>query len=248
MQQSRKLFLLISFVLSFWFLFTLGCARKPALIPKGTMPDEQRGAAVEKTSPRLVPIPSPLTKEPVAPEPLKPAATLPDVKPEPKVEPKVPELKEATVRAEPAKTLVAPMEKKEDAPAAPLLKEEPVKDKIPTAKVDRVTLADINFDYDKYTLKPEAREILRQHAQWLLKQTDYTLIIEGHCDERGSHEYNLALGERRALEAMKYLVALGVAENNIQTISYGKELPLDPRSNEEAWAKNRRAHFIVKFK
>jgi peptidoglycan-associated lipoprotein len=107
------------------------------------------------------------------------------------------------------------------------------------------TLADINFDFDNYSLKPGAREILKGHAAWLAKNKDSKLVIEGHCDERGTTEYNLALGERRAAEAKKYLTELGVDAKIMKTISYGKEMPLDPGHTEEAWAKNRRDHFVV---
>ena len=104
---------------------------------------------------------------------------------------------------------------------------------------------DIHFDFDKFNLKPEAREMLRQHADCLLEHLNFEVVIEGHCDERGTMEYNLALGERRAASAMKYLVNLGVDKERLTTVSYGEELPLDPGQNAEAWAKNRRAHFIV---
>ena len=106
-------------------------------------------------------------------------------------------------------------------------------------------IGDINFDFDKYSLRPEARDILKGHAAWLAKNKDYKMVIEGHCDERGTTEYNLALGERRAAEAMKYLAGLGVDAKRMKTISYGKEMPLDPGQTEEAWAKNRRDHFVV---
>ncbi len=104
---------------------------------------------------------------------------------------------------------------------------------------------DINFDFDKFNLKPEAREILKQHADYLAKNADKNVTIEGHCDERGTSEYNLALGERRAKGAMKYLKGLGISEKRMKTVSYGEEKPLDPGQNEEAWAKNRRDHFVV---
>jgi peptidoglycan-associated lipoprotein len=104
---------------------------------------------------------------------------------------------------------------------------------------------DIHFDFDKFALKPEARSILKKQADWLSKNKDYKVRIEGNCDERGTVEYNLALGERRAKEAMKFLVELGVDAIRIKTISYGKEKPLDPGHEEEAWAKNRRDHFVV---
>ncbi len=78
-----------------------------------------------------------------------------------------------------------------------------------------------------------------------MKYSTVKIQIEGHCDERGTAEYNLALGERRANSAKKYLVSLGIPADRLSTISYGKEMPLDPGHNEEAWAKNRRAHFII---
>jgi len=117
-------------------------------------------------------------------------------------------------------------------------KEQAAKGKIPGI------FEDILFDYDKYNLKPEAREMLKKDAAWLAKHKNYNVTIEGNCDERGTVEYNLALGERRAAEAMKYFVELGIDKKRIKTISYGKERPLDPGHNEEAWAKNRRDHFV----
>ncbi len=101
----------------------------------------------------------------------------------------------------------------------------------------------IYFDFDKYDLKPPAKVTLRQKADFLKKNPQYSVRIEGHCDERGTNEYNLALGERRANAAKKFLMALGVSESRITTISYGEERPVDPRHNEEAWAKNRRDEF-----
>jgi len=115
-------------------------------------------------------------------------------------------------------------------------------------KEQKVGFEDIGFTYDKAVIEPAAREIMKKHAAWLLKNKNYTLVIEGHCDERGTVEYNLALGQRRADAAMKYLVDLGVNRADVATISYGKERPLDPGQNEEAWAKNRRANFTVKLK
>jgi len=105
--------------------------------------------------------------------------------------------------------------------------------------------ADIHFAYDRSDLRPDARKILDMHAKWLKAHPEFKARIEGNCDERGTVEYNMALGQRRAASAMKYLVDLGVAKNRLSTISYGKERPLDPGHNEEAWAKNRRDHFSV---
>lgn len=106
-------------------------------------------------------------------------------------------------------------------------------------------MTDIHFDYDTYNLKAEDREILKNHAEWLNKNQKVKIMIEGHCDERGTAEYNLALGERRALEAKNYIVKLGVVEKRVSTVSYGKERPLDPGHNETAWAKNRRDRFVL---
>ncbi len=106
-------------------------------------------------------------------------------------------------------------------------------------------LKDIHFDFDKYDIRPGDAEILKENAALLMKNPSVKIQIEGHCDERGTAEYNLALGERRANSAKRYLSSLGLTVNRISTISYGKEKPLDPGHNEEAWAKNRRDHFIV---
>ena len=104
---------------------------------------------------------------------------------------------------------------------------------------------DIYFPYDSAALTPEAQEVLRKKAAWLQENPTAKVTIEGHCDERGTNEYNLALGEARAQSTKNYLVDLGVSADRIGTISYGEERPLDPGTTEEAWAKNRRAHFVI---
>jgi len=106
-------------------------------------------------------------------------------------------------------------------------------------------VSDINFDFDSSAIGPDAREILNVNADFLSKNRVSAIVVEGHCDERGTAEYNMALGQRRAQETKKYLVNLGINESKITTISYGDERPLDTGNNEEAWAKNRRAHFVV---
>ncbi len=106
-----------------------------------------------------------------------------------------------------------------------------------------VRFENIHFDFDKSFIRPDAKPILAQVAEYLKGHPDARLRIEGHCDERGTSEYNMALGERRASAASKYLQNLGVAGSRLSTISYGEERPLDPGHNEEAWAKNRRAVF-----
>ena len=108
--------------------------------------------------------------------------------------------------------------------------------------------ADIHFDFDKFNLREEDRAILQKYADWLNGNRDVAIIVEGHCDETGTAEYNLALGERRANAAARFLIDLGIDAKRIKTISYGKEHPLDPGHNEEAWARNRRAHFVASVK
>jgi peptidoglycan-associated lipoprotein len=114
-----------------------------------------------------------------------------------------------------------------------------------TTEEVKLEFRDIQFDYDKYDLTYEAREILARHATQLQENTDIKILIEGHCDERGTIEYNLALGEKRANAVKQYLINYGIALRRLSTISYGKERPADPRHNEAAWAKNRRAAFII---
>ncbi|MCK4939270.1 MAG: peptidoglycan-associated lipoprotein Pal [Rhodospirillaceae bacterium] len=104
----------------------------------------------------------------------------------------------------------------------------------------------VHFDFDKYNLLPEARYTLQQQAAWLAANEGVSITVEGHADERGTREYNLALGERRAQATADYLMVLGVSKGRVQTVSYGKERPEDPGSNEAAWAKNRRAVSVVK--
>ena len=151
---------------------------------------------------------------------------------------------EATAKEEAARKLAAEQQKedvkelalKRDAAAAA------------AAEKEQTAFEDIYFVFDKSTIEPEAREILKRLASLLGSNKNYSLVVEGHCDERGTVEYNLALGQRRADAAMKYLVDLGLDKGSIKTITYGKERPLDPGHDEEAWAKNRRAHFLTTLK
>jgi peptidoglycan-associated lipoprotein len=106
-------------------------------------------------------------------------------------------------------------------------------------------LEDVHFDYDQANLGDQARAILEKHALWLQNHRQAKVTIEGHTDERGTVDYNLALGDKRARTTREYLVSLGVAGDRLTTVSFGKERPLDPASNEAAWARNRRAHFVV---
>lgn len=121
---------------------------------------------------------------------------------------------------------------------------EPPQKAVVAEPVQKITLETIYFDFDKFDLREPDRVILTKNAELLLNKIKSNVQIEGHCDERGSAEYNLALGERRARSAMNYLVTLGVPADRLSIISYGEEKPIDPGQNEEAWAKNRRAQFV----
>ena len=107
-------------------------------------------------------------------------------------------------------------------------------------------LGDVYFEFDRADLSEESRSRLARNADWLRSHPEFEVRIEGHCDERGTNEYNLALGERRAKATMNYLVGQGVQANRITIISYGKERPTCTEHSEACWAKNRRAHFLVK--
>lgn len=115
----------------------------------------------------------------------------------------------------------------------------------PSEFTESANLKDVFFDFDKYDIRPGDAKILDANATWL-KSNNNLVLIEGHCDERGTNEYNLALGERRAKSAMNYLVAQGVQASRVTIISYGEERPTCTEHTEECWAKNRRAHFLVK--
>ncbi|MBI2026713.1 MAG: peptidoglycan-associated lipoprotein Pal [Deltaproteobacteria bacterium] len=106
-------------------------------------------------------------------------------------------------------------------------------------------LRTILFDFDMYNIREDARGILERNAQYLKDNSSVEIQIEGHCDERGSNEYNMALGQRRANAAKHYLVGLGISANRLSTVSYGEEKPVDETSTPSAWDKNRRAEFRV---
>lgn len=110
---------------------------------------------------------------------------------------------------------------------------------------ERGWVHDAYFDYDRNALTGDAQQALNDSAQWLRAHGDITVVLEGHCDERGTEQYNLGLGDRRANTAREYLVAQGVDAGRIKTVSYGEERPFEDGHAEEAWAKNRRAHFVL---
>ena len=110
---------------------------------------------------------------------------------------------------------------------------------------DMFLTEDIFFEFDSAVLLAEAQAILKKKAEWLINNPEAAATIEGHCDERGTNEYNLALGDRRASSAKAFLVNLGIAGSRLTCVSYGEERPADPGHDEEAWAKNRRDHFTI---
>ena len=106
-------------------------------------------------------------------------------------------------------------------------------------------LGEVYFAFDSFDLSPDARATLKRHADWLKSNSSARVEIEGHCDDRGTNEYNLALGAKRAQAAKDYLVSLGIAGDRLSTISYGEELPVCREENEDCWQKNRRDRFVV---
>ena len=128
---------------------------------------------------------------------------------------------------------------------------------VPSDSISSASLDDLNrnsplkpvfFDYDSAELAPLAQAALTENAAVLKRYSSWTVTIEGHCDERGTAEYNLALGERRAVAARTYLVSLGIPADRLRTVSYGKEFPFDPGHDDGAYANNRRAHFVITAK
>lgn len=125
------------------------------------------------------------------------------------------------------------------------IKEPPTMEFTDPAGEAKSILKPVYFDYDKSNIRPEFQAVLENVAKWMTKTPERQLLIEGHCDERGTDEYNLALGERRSLAVRRYLVALGVSTDRLHTISYGEEKAADAGHDESSWAKNRRAEFKV---
>jgi peptidoglycan-associated lipoprotein len=147
------------------------------------------------------------------------------------------------------KTPAPPTPVKEPIPVPP----EPVlEDSVASKSIDDLNrdspLQPAFFEYDSADLTPDAQKVLDANAGLLQKYSTWMISIEGHTDERGTAEYNLALGERRASAARSYLVSLGIPATRLRTVSYGKEFPFEPAHEESAWSKNRRAHFVITTK
>ncbi len=153
------------------------------------------------------------------------------------------------------KVKVIPPTEKKVARTGEEVKEKPIpKPVVQEESIEDMSLEEINrkgylqrihFDFDKYNIREDQKPILIKNAQWLKAHPTVKILIEGHCDERGTEEYNLALGEKRAKAVRDFLISLGISPDRIKIVSYGKSRPLDPRHNEEAWAKNRRAEFVI---
>ena len=156
----------------------------------------------------------------------------------------------------PSPTTSSPTPSKPPAPPEPVPETTPVPAE-PTPIEANLSLDEINknspfqpvfFALDSYEVDGTGQQALNADAALLKKNPSWVITIEGHCDERGTAEYNLALGEKRALAAKTYLVSLGIPADRLRTVSYGKEFPFDPGHDEGAWLKNRRAHFVVTSK
>jgi peptidoglycan-associated lipoprotein len=150
-------------------------------------------------------------------------------------------------------TVTPPPEPPTPAPEPTTVPPEPVaEDAIASGSIDDINrnspMRPVFYGFDLSEVDAEGQRVLQANADVLRKYSTWQISIEGHCDERGTAEYNLALGERRAVAARNYLVSLGISADRVKTVSYGKEFPFDPGHDEGAWAKNRRAHFVVTAK
>jgi peptidoglycan-associated lipoprotein len=146
--------------------------------------------------------------------------------------------------APPVEEDITPAEEVPPPPPPPVEEEEPAV--IEEEELEPLVLGDIFFDFDKYSIKSEFKGVLEANAELLMSRPGAVLVIEGHCDERGTAEYNLALGEKRAKAAMDFYMAYGVDADRLSMISYGEERPFEYGHDENAWKMNRRAHMVVK--
>jgi len=131
-------------------------------------------------------------------------------------------------------------------PPPPPIEEKEVPEEVEEVEPEPIVLADVFFDFDKYNIKDKYKDDLIKNADQIMARDEIKVVIEGHCDERGTKEYNLALGEKRAKAVRDFYTAYGVEPGKLEIISYGEEKPFAMGHNEEAWAKNRRAHMVVK--
>jgi len=154
--------------------------------------------------------------------------------------------KKKAPKTEPVKESVEKVDEEVPQIERPMLSEEELFEKRSLEEVNKAGyLKRIHFDFDKYDLKDNMKPVLNRNADWLLKHPPVEILIEGHCDERGTFEYNMALGEKRAEAALNYLVSLGVKPERIKIISYGKNRPLVKGMDEESYYQNRRDEFVI---
>lgn len=161
-----------------------------------------------------------------------------------------PQLAEPEIKSQAAVTAQEPAQKRPEIRPAERISEQQLakiatKDETSGRIEEKAMFDDIHFDYDKYEVRSEAQAVFQTIASWLLKNPSAKILIEGHCDERGTNEYNLALADRRAKSVRDYLIALGTTSGKVEMVSYGEEKPLCTEHTEECWAKNRRAHFVI---
>lgn len=163
----------------------------------------------------------------------------------------LPEKQEATVAKKEAKE-EKPAIKEERVAEQPIM--EASKEKAEAAVIDELgaitektgMLLTVYFDFDRFTIRDDMQSVFEKNAEWLKKNSNVKIQIEGHCDERGTNEYNIALGERRAQSIREYLVNYGINPSRLSTISYGEEKPVAPGHDEDSWTKNRRGEFVIK--
>lgn len=196
--------------------------------PKAVKKEEVKAPAPEEKGPQVLPPPTPEAK----PEKKVEEAKKPEVAKKSEEQIREEEIREREARAREA------AKKAEEARAREAAK--------PPEKPFSLKDVTIHFDFDSSVLSTQAKDYLDKIASFLMKNPSIKIEIDGHTDERGTNEYNLALGQRRADSARKYLEDLGIAPKRIGTLSYGEEMPIDPGHNEEAWVKNRRSEFIEK--
>lgn len=230
-----------------------GCAAKQAVSEKPSVLGEEGRPGIARPAPPAV---APMERRPeaLAPTERRPEAVLP-VRPGEVARPPReavpagreearPGVREEIIRPRPGEGVIAPVRPEEVArPPRP----GEVAALPGVAEAAASPFKDIHFDFDKYNLRPDAKSILGDIGKWLRANRQPKVTIEGHADERGSDEYNLALGERRAESARAYLKTQGVEVERLATISYGEFRPIDPGKTEEAYAKNRRDHFLLKY-
>lgn len=147
----------------------------------------------------------------------------------------------------PVEEVTEPVEEITPPPPPPLEEmeeEEPVE--IEEEEMEPLVLGDVFFDFDRYDIKAEFKKVLTMNAELILDNPNAMILIEGHCDERGTNEYNIALGEKRAKAVKDFYIAYGVPTGRLEMVSYGEERPFSFGHNEEAWSKNRRAHMVIK--